>query len=305
MGKSPFITIIIVTHGAVEMVRNCLASVRQENDGSLEVIVVDNASTDGCADMIATEFPFVQLLRNTENIGFSPANNQGLAMAKAPWLMLLNPDTVLHGGSVELWLREHVRTGAAISGPRLLNPDGSFQVSAWKVPGAIASVTELFNLHRAFGVGAYPKDRYRTDFEPGFVSGAAMLFSREVVEKIGMLDPEMFWMEDVDLCLRARNAGGRVMFLPAPQITHIGGQSSKKDLGRVISNQLISRIKFMSKHGGMGGRVVLTSAVWLQIVTRSFAFAVLSVVRKEPKAQAYRVAWAKFNRYIFQHDRSI
>lgn len=305
MEARPVVSIIIVTHGAKEVVHACLASVEGEDDGSLEVIVVDNASTDGVPDMIAADFPFVRLVRNPVNAGFSPANNQGLALATAPWSILLNPDTVLHPGVIARWLREHKTAGAAVSGPRLLNPDGSFQRSAWKVPGAWAAVAELFNLHHVLGTGGYPLSRYRTDLEPGFVSGAAMLFRRELMDSVGGLDPEMFWMEDVDLCVRARNAGGKVVYLPGPAITHIGGQSSKKDLGRVIGNQLVSRIKFMRKHGGVIEQVIVTGAIGLHILSRLIAFSIISLFRVEPRAKGYRAAWAKYFRYLFRNDRSI
>lgn len=305
MTSSPVISIIIVTHGAKEVVRDCLASVARENEHILEVIVVDNASSDGVPEMIAADFPFVQLVRNSANIGFSPANNQGIALSTAPYLLLLNPDTVLHPGVIGRWLHDHQTTDATVSGPHLLNADGSFQRSAWKVPGVAASVLELFNLHRIFGVGVYPEERYSTDFTPGFVSGAAMLFSRALVDTIGGLDPEMFWMEDVDLCVRVREAGGKVLYLHRPLVTHIGGQSSKKNLGRVIGNQLVSRMKFTRKHGGAAAYFVVSLATVLHIFTRTIAFGAISIFRNEPRFGAYRAAWRKCHRYLFQDDRSI
>ena len=298
-------SIIIVTYGARSVVRDCFESVQLENDGSLEVIVIDNASPDGTAEMITKEFPTIHLVANSTNVGFSPANNQGMALATAPMIMLLNPDTVVRPGGISQWIEAHRSSGATISGPRLLNVDGSLQPSAWKVPGLWNSLLELFSLHRISGVGRYALQRFATDFEPGFVSGAAMLFHRKVFEGSGGLDPEMFWMEDVDLCVRVRGSGGRVQFLHGPEIVHLGGESSKKNMDRVISNQLISRIKFARKHSGVlsiGGLIVV---IYVHVITRTLAFGLVGMFRNEPRSQAYRFTFNKLGRYLFKNDRSI
>ncbi len=305
MNDRPSISIIIVSYETRELVRDCLVSIRNEGEGSVEVIVVDNASADGTVEMIVSEFPEVQVVRNATNVGFSPANNQGIASSKAPFILLLNSDTVVQKDSIVQWMKVHVDSGATVSGPRLLNTDGSLQRSAWKVPGILGQLLELFYLHRVSGVGGYSDEQYTQDFEPGFVSGAAMLFARELSDRIGGLDPEMFWMEDVDFCVRARKEGGTVKYLHLPEIVHIGGQSSKKDLGRVISNQLISRIKFMRKHGDVLRTALLVVIIVLHVLTRMVIFGILSIFREEPKAKAYSFTLRKLFRYLFAGDRSI
>ncbi len=305
MNDRPSISIIIVSYETRELVRDCLVSIRNGGERSVEVIVVDNASADGTVEMIAAEFPEVQVVRNATNVGFSPANNQGIARSKAPFILLLNSDTVVQKGSIVQWMKEHVDSGATVSGPRLLNTDGSLQRSAWKVPGILDQFLELFYLHLVSGVGGYTDEQYAQDFEPGFVSGAAMLFARELSDRIGGLDPEMFWMEDVDFCVRARKEGGTVKYLHLPEIVHIGGQSSKKNLGRVISNQLISRIKFMRKHGDVLRSTLLVLIILLHVLTRMVIFGILSIFGDEPKAKAYSYTLRKLFRYLFAGDRSI
>lgn len=305
MTSSPILSIIIVSYQTKAILRDCLQSIEREVELQHEVIVVDNASTDGSAEMVAREFPGMRLVANTMNVGFSPANNEAMAMALGRLILLLNPDTVVLPGSIWAWVDRHTAVGATVSGPRLLNPNGDLQVSAWKVPGLANSFLELLYLHRLSGVGGYAGDRFATDFEPGFVSGAAMLFGREVFERLGGLDPDMFWMEDVDLCVRVRQDGGHCWYFHGPAIVHIGGQSAKRNMDRVISNQLISRIKFSRKHAGTLATGALVLVIYLHVLTRIVAFGLYNVFRKDTRAHAYVFTWRKLHRYLFQGDRSI
>lgn len=305
MSAQPVVSIIVVSYATKSILQECLASIARSVEVAHEVIVVDNASPDGSAAMVEREFPEVHLIKSAVNFGFSPANNLAMERARGNYLLLLNPDTVVMPGAVAGWIDRHHASGASVSGPRLLNPDGSLQISAWKVPGVLNSLLELFYLHRISGIGRYSVDRFQNDFNPDFVSGAAMLFDRSVHDRIGGLDPDMFWMEDVDLCVRASEAGGTIAYFHAPAIVHIGGQSSRKNMDRVISNQLISRIKFARKHSNAISAAVLIGVIYLHVLTRIVAFGVLTVFRPDPRANAYVYTLGKLNRYLFQGDRSI
>lgn len=305
MSQRPALSIIIVSYRTPAILRDCLLSVRNNVGQPCEVIVVDNASGDGTVELVHREFPEVVLIDSPTNLGFSPANNLALERATGEHLLLLNPDTVVSPGAMAAWLEAHQARGAGISGPRLLNTDGSLQISAWKVPGFWASLLELVYLHRWFGAGAYPRGHFDTDFQPAFVSGAAMLFHRSIHERVGGLDPTMFWMEDVDLCVRVRRMGGSCWYFHRPEIVHIGGQSAKQNPARAISNQLLSRIKFARKHNGALAAAAVSIVVLLHILTRMAAFALIALVRPEPRAKAYRLALVKLWRYLFHGDRSI
>lgn len=305
MNTSPVISIIIVSYATRDVLRDCLASIQREADVQHEVIVVDNDSPDDSADMVEREFPDARLIRSGGNIGFSPANNLGLSQARASYMLLLNPDTLLRPSALSTWLRMHEEKRAGVSGPRLLNPDGSLQVSTWKVPGLGRAVLELFYLHRLFGAGTYPSSAFARDFGPGFVSGAAMLFHRTVYEQVGGLDPHMFWCEDVDYCLRVQQNARSCWYFHEPTIIHIGGQSSAKNVDRVISNQLISRIKLARKHGSALTTVLLMLTISLHIITRAIAFGLLGLFRSESRSRAYRVALERLYAYVFLGDRSI
>ncbi len=305
MSEGPVISIIIVSYNTRDVLRDCLASIVREADVPYEVIVVDNASPDASVEMVEQEFPTFRAIRSGGNIGFSPANNIGLTEATGSYLLLLNPDTLLLPQALSSWLRDHEAQHAGISGPFLQNADGSHQRSAWKEPGLLSSLAELVFLHKVLQFGSYPERSFRTDFQPDFVSGAALLFHRSIYERIGGLDPQMFWCEDVDLCVRVRKSGGTCYFLHRPRIIHLGGQSSKKNVDRVISNQLISRIKFSRKHRNVLITLLLVMVIALHAFSRALVFGFVGLIRTEPRARAYRYTLRKLGRYLFLADRSI
>ncbi|MFZ1693690.1 MAG: glycosyltransferase family 2 protein [Flavobacteriales bacterium] len=301
----PEVSIIIVNYNTREVLRACLDSIAQHAGLAHETIVVDNASNDASAEMVRADFPWVRLIANTGNAGFSPANNMGMAHAQGEWLVLLNPDTALHARALATWLNDHRAHDAAISGPRLLNTDGSLQPSAWKVPVLRSAFLELIGFHRILGAHHYPTTRFSSDFEPGFVSGAAMLFHRQWFQRSGGLDPQLFWSEDTDLCMRIRAQGGRCWFVHRPTITHIGGESAKRNPRRAISNQLLSRLKLARKHRGWLAHATLALIIGAHIISRSVVFSLIALVRSEPRGDAYRYTLKRYWRYLIHGDLSI
>lgn len=301
----PEASLIIVSHNCREPLRACLRAIAAHAGIGHETIVVDNASDDGTAAMIRAEFPWARLEARADNPGFSAGNNIGLAMATGEWLVLLNPDTELRPGALPAWIAAHRARGAGISGPRLLNPDGTLQPSAWKVPGLRSALLELLGLHRLLGAHHYPAARFASDFEPGFVSGAAMLFHRGWLPRVSGLDEALFWSEDADLCLRIRALGGSCWYLSGPAIVHIGGESARRNPRRAISNQLISRVKLARKHGGPMKAFAVGAVIGLHIATRIAAFGLTSLFRPEPRADAYRYTAGRFVRYALRGDRSV
>lgn len=305
MPDQPLLSIIIVSYNTRGVLRECLASVQREVDLLHETIVIDNASPDGSADMVARDFPDMLLVRNISNVGFSPANNTGMERARGRYIVLLNPDTLVRPGTIRSWVEAHEQVQATISGPRLVGTDGYTQPSAWRVPGLVDATLELFMLHRMVKRQVYPAANFNRRFKAGFVSGAAMLFEQSVFEGLGGLDPEMFWMEDADMCLRVRKAGGTCWYLHGPGIVHIGGESSKRNVERMIANQLLSRIKFSRKHGSALATVLMAVVIVLHAITRAMAFSVVGLFRREPRARAYRNTLVRLYYYLFHGDRSI
>jgi N-acetylglucosaminyl-diphospho-decaprenol L-rhamnosyltransferase len=143
------VAIIIVTWNSAEDIRRCLLSLRSQNqDIELQVVVVDNASIDGTAGVVA-DFPTVKFIQNAVNRGFAYACNQGARHIDSPWILLLNPDTELPAGAIGRWVEAVERVpGVGVSGPRLLNGDGSLQPSVRRLPGSATLSTLLLKLHR-------------------------------------------------------------------------------------------------------------------------------------------------------------
>ncbi|HQV51507.1 MAG: glycosyltransferase family 2 protein [Flavobacteriales bacterium] len=302
---APVLSFIVVSYNTRDILGNCLASIQAHVTRSYEVIVIDNASSDGSPELVGSDHSNVVLIRSDVNLGFSAANNLGMERAKGKYLILLNSDTVITPNSIGTWLDAHELANATISGPTLVYLNGSQQTSAWKVPRPLDSALEAVFLHRLFGRRGYPMEIPKEGREVGFISGAAMLFHRSVFLELGGLDPILFWMEDVDLCVRITRGGGTCWQFRTPPIIHIGGQSSAKEPSRMISNQLISRIKFTRKHRNGIASFVVARSVYIQVITRILGFGFISLFRNEPRAKAYRYTFGKLNRYLFQSDTSI
>jgi GT2 family glycosyltransferase len=243
MKEKPVLSIVIVSWNVREDLRECLQSLLREEgsrleSGEIEIIVVDNASTDGTAEMVNLEFPQVKLLVNSQNLGYTKANNIGINHSRGKYILLLNPDTVVHQGALQALIdcaESHPEAG--IIGAKLLNPDGSVQRSARSFPDIGAGLFRNTFLGRLFPNNPFVRRYLLTDFgydevrEVDWVSGAAMLVRRDLIERIGSLD-ERFWAycEDVDLCWRAWQAGYKVLFCPNAVITHKVGRSSDQRL---------------------------------------------------------------------------
>jgi GT2 family glycosyltransferase len=243
MKEKPVLSIVIVSWNVREDLRECLQSLLRDEgsrleSGEIEIIVVDNASTDGTAEMVNLEFPRVKLLVNSQNLGYTKANNIGINHSRGKYILLLNPDTIVHQGALQALIdcaESHPEAG--IIGAKLLNPDGSVQRSARSFPDIGAGLFRNTFLGRLFPNNPFVRRYLLADFgydevrEVDWVSGAAMLVRRDLIERIGGLD-ERFWAycEDVDLCWRAWQAGYKVLFCPNAVITHKVGRSSDQRL---------------------------------------------------------------------------
>jgi len=216
----PRISIIIVSYKVRDLLLACLRSLEKTSGekGDLEIIVVDNNSGDGTRESVLNEFPNVQFVENKVNAGFSGANNQGMVLAKGDYIFLLNPDTEVVGDAVrelEQYLNRHPE--CVLVAPQLLNTNGSLQISAWKDHRLSSLLIETFFLHKMFNTLQYPSSFFNKTFEPSTLSGAALFFRKSLTEAIGLLDEQLFWMEDIDFCLRAK-AKGRVVYLPDAKV---------------------------------------------------------------------------------------
>lgn len=233
------LSIIIVNYNTADLLKECLQSA-QENRGDLklEFLVVDNNSRDQSVEMIKKEFPQVKLLVNSENIGFARGVNQGLALAKGRYFLLLNPDVkILPGVLKGLVDFMDQNKDAGLAGVQLLNPDGTKQNSIANFPGL---AQELFNksLLRLLFPGKYPSkyQEYKSPLEVDSVIGACMIVRPEAVKEAGELDPDYFlFLEETDWCFQMKKKGWKVYHLPQLKVYHKQGQSllDFKSRGRI------------------------------------------------------------------------
>jgi len=254
------LSIVIVSWNVRDLLRRCLHSILDtQHSVRVEVIVVDNASTDSSSDMVPAEFPAVHVITNQENRGFPVANNQGLAVAQGRHVLLLNPDTEVMDAEVGLatmvaFADAHPNVGMV--GPQLLNPDGSVQSSRRRFPTLATAAFESTWLEpyasRRLLARYYLLDRPDDVVQDvDWVTGAAMMARREAIEQVGPLDEGFFmYSEELDWCKRFREAGWRVVYLPTARIVHHVGKSSEQVVTARHIHFQTSKVRYFRKHHG-------------------------------------------------------
>jgi N-acetylglucosaminyl-diphospho-decaprenol L-rhamnosyltransferase len=225
------VSIIIATYNARRLLDDCLSSIAENPPGEpYEVIVIDDASADGTSDMVRARFPGVRLLRNDINRHYAFSNNRALECARGEYLLLLNNDTIVLPQALDrmvAFLRENPDAGAV--GCRLLNEDGSTQWSVKSLPnpgsvlfGARSIITRLFPDNRFSRHHLLHLDRDPTvPFAAGYVSSAAVMIPRHVIDKVGKLDQRLSYHVDADYCKRIADAGYKSYYLPTATIIHL------------------------------------------------------------------------------------
>lgn len=252
------IAVGIVSYNTRKYLRACLQSVIAE--GADEIVVVDNASSDGSSTMVGTGFPQVQLRVNTTNRGFGAAANQAVASCGAPYVLLLNADTVLHEGTIralETHLDRHPQAG--IVGPRLVNLDGSLQASCFPFPIPVNVFLELSNLSAVVQHLPVMRERYLRSWRHDrvrvvpWVLGAALAIRREAFDAVGGFDESFFmYSEESDLCYRLHARGWQTHFTPEATIVHVGGVSTVQYRTTMAARALTSTIDFYRRHYSRG-----------------------------------------------------
>ncbi len=266
------LSITICSWNTVADLRACLQSLRNAaGEADFEVVVVDNASEDGSADMVAAEFPEFELLRQHVNLGFTGGHNLAIRERRGRDVALLNSDTIVHPSAIRRvteFMKDRPEVG--IVGPKLLNPDGSLQFSCRRFPNPVGAAFRNTLLGRIFPNNRFTRDYLMTDWghdeprEVDWVSGAAMFIRSELIAQIGGLDPDfVMYCEDVDLCKRAKNAGWKVMYLPDAVITHAIGRSSDQAPNRMIARFHISMLRYYTKHIMPESVFLLRPFLWL------------------------------------------
>jgi GT2 family glycosyltransferase len=268
------VSIVILNYNTREHLRVCLSALAADCLKSAEVFVVDNASSDGSADMVADEFSWVRLIRSPRNGGFAYGNNQALRVARGDAILLLNPDTLITSsaiGSLLEMLDRHPEAG--IVGPKLLRPDGSMHLACRRsFPTPEVAFYRLSGLSRLFPrsprFGRYNLTYVDPDLpiEVDSVCGACLLVRRAVIERIGLLDERFFmYGEDLDWCLRTRHAGWTVRYEPSVVVQHQHGAASRNRVLRTNVHFFRAMDLFYEKHYVQRYHPVLTGVVRMAI----------------------------------------
>lgn len=294
----PALSVLIVSYNTREMTLECLRVLARELPPGLaaEILLVDNASSDGSVAAVRAAFPAVRLLVSDRNAGFGAANNLALAQAKGRYLLLLNTDAFPRPGAVRVLvdLLER-RADVGVVGPRLLYADGSLQQSCFRFTTPLYAwlenlgATKLFRRHPAW-------DDYRgwdhaSEREVDFVIGACLLLRREVYERVGGFDERFFmYQEEADWQKRIRQAGWRVVFTPAAEVVHLAGASGRAEPVRVSGHFFESLDKYMLKHHGAPGFLLVRGAMLLGCSARAVGWGGLALAspsrRKAAAARA-------------------
>ena len=279
------LSIIIVGWNVEFDLVQCLNSLGENPPSEpFETIVVDNNSSDATVAVVKEKFPQVKVIANQDNRGFAAANNQGIEISSGEYVLLLNPDTIVHPNALDIlikFLDEHPDVGAC--GSKLLNDDGSVQASVRRFPtfrGVLYShtVCRLLGLFRPQYRKWMMKDfGYDEQTDVDQLMGAALLVRKSTIDKVGLLDADFFmYFEEVDWCYRIKQAGWRLVFLPESVITHLGGRSSSQvPLKRIMT--LTSLLVFFRKHRGKVSSRLFSITFKLAVIIRNICHLIIGI----------------------------
>ncbi|MHB0913496.1 MAG: glycosyltransferase family 2 protein [Armatimonadota bacterium] len=251
------LSILIVNWNTRELLARCIESVYAHPPAvDFEVVVVDNASTDGSAAMVRERFPDVRLIANAENAGYAEGNNQGLRVSAGRHVLLLNPDTEVRPGALyALVAFMDAHPNAAAVACRLVGPDERVQRSCRSFPDPRGVLFEYLGLARLFPrsrfFGSYRMTwfDYATETEVDQPMASCLLLSRQAIDKVGMFDKEFpIFFNEVDWCYRAKKSGWKVYFTPTAEVLHHGGASTRQVKPAMVRESHRSLVAFYERY---------------------------------------------------------
>jgi GT2 family glycosyltransferase len=254
----PRVAIVIVSYNVRDDLTRCLESLHANPPATThEIVVVDNASSDGSAAAVRNRWPDVLVVEFKRNFGFAAANTEGIRatrQAGAPLLLLLNPDTVVPAGALDRLVdRLLAQPGVAAAGPRLIDASGKAELSWGEMVGPFAELrqklmTRLARSGSRAGTSVAARRTSRERFVD-WVSGACMLVWRADAEAVGLLDERYFmYLEDVDFCAALRARGRRILFTPAAEIVHLRGRARATAAAATEEAYRRAQVTFYEKH---------------------------------------------------------
>jgi len=302
------LSIVIICWNDLNVIQNCLHSIyTRTHSTEFEVIISDNGSTDGSVEFIRQNFPQAVVVENRENLGFSKGNNAGIRVSHGEYVLILNPDTIIHEGALDRWIEfadRHPAAGAF--GCRVLNPDGSYQFPAqpfptiWRQWIAALYLRPLGYISNIFISDMYPGWKGDSERMIDWQCGCCVMFRGNLLKRIGGFDEQFFYQsEEVDLCHRVWQAGFPILYTPDASITHLGGQSVNRFPIKFALERYRNRYRYFYKYFGREGvrRFRRVSLAWLRV--RQFGYGIIGLARPTEELRSrmhmYRVAadWNK------------
>jgi GT2 family glycosyltransferase len=257
------LSVVIICWNDLKVILNCISSVYAETSAiDYEIIVTDNASSDGSVAAIRERFPDVRIVENSENGGFAKGNNAAIRVTNGEFVLILNPDTIIRGRALEKlvsYADRHPEAGAF--GCRVLNHDGSVQLSVHPLPTLWTSLMNALALH---GFSSYSSANWdgRSERQIGFQGGCCLLARGQLLKALDGFDERFFHQyEDADLCRRIWDSGRPVLFFPGAEITHIGGQNRGTYSIKVELDTERSKYRYFHKYYGVKG------VVWIRYIS--------------------------------------
>jgi GT2 family glycosyltransferase len=285
------LSIVIICWNDLGVIRDCLRSIYEGTHSTdFEVVVSDNGSVDDSIEFIRKHYPQARIVENQQNLGFARGNNSGICASRGEYVLILNPDTIIHDGALDKLLAfadRHPEAGAF--GCRVLNPDGTYQVSARLFPTVWrywVSALGLSKLSSLFVYEEYPRWRGDTERSIDWQSGCCVMFRGDLLKNLGGFDEQFFYhFEEVDLCRRVCNAGHAVLFTPEPTITHLGGQSVGRFPVRFEIEKHRSRYRYFYKHFGARAARRCRRLSIVKIRVRQLGYGLLNLLKPEESLQ--------------------
>ena len=252
------LSVVFLSYNTRDLTEQALRTVLDAAEGmEVEIFVVDNASHDGSADMVAEKFPAVKLLRNEDNVGFAAGNNVALRQVVGEYVLIINTDTIVRRDTLRAlagFLDEHPEVGAC--GCKILDPDGTLQLDSRRgFPSPMAAFCKMSGLSRLFPDHPSISRYHMTYLDPEqtaeveVLSGSCMMVRKAAMDQVGLLDEDYFmYGEDIDWCYRIHKAGWKIFYVPTTEIIHFRGESGRGAPMRILYRKSQAMSIFVNKH---------------------------------------------------------
>ena len=288
------VSVIIVVWNGKKYVRECLESLRENcRDVCDEVIIVDNASSDGSAELIAEMFPEFHLIRNSENLGFAKANNIGIAQSSGDYVCLVNSDVKFTGDCLSPMLRflsENPEVGMV--GPKMLATDGEVRRSTMRFPTVWNQFSRALGLDIVFKKSRLFGGLLMADFDHNkttpveVLNGWFVVARRNAIDRVGLLDPQFFmYAEDLDWCYRFHQAGEKIVFFAGAEAIHYGGASSSNAPLRFYLEMCRANWQYWQKHYGWLAQMAFLASSGTYHLVRLLGSAAMYLISPSQRAE--------------------